>query len=59
MRTSKLLMNKRFLRLLDLVSIVDKKYNRREYVSTLDIIISNAIVSDDLAPKSIYIQTFR
>jgi len=59
MRTSKLLMNKRFLRLLDLVSIVDKKYNRREYVSTLDIIISNVIVSDDLAPKSIYIQTFR
>ena len=37
MRTSKLSMNKRFLRLIDLVIIVDKRYNRREYITTLDI----------------------
>ena len=37
MRICKLSMNKRFLRLLDFVSIVDKRYNRREYITTLDI----------------------
>jgi len=59
MRTCKLSMNKRFLRLLALASIVDKRYNRREYITTLDVIISNTLVADDLATKSIYIQTFR
>ena len=59
MRTDKLSMNKRFKNHLRLLDIVNKKYQRRIYVTSLDLIIYNILVNDENENKSIYFNTFR
>ena len=59
MRTDKLSMNKRFKNHLRLLDIVNKKYQRRTYITSLDLTIYNLLTTNEYENKSIYINTFQ
>ncbi len=56
--TNKLLENRRFNKLVNLSNVVENKFHRKNYVSTLDIIIYNFMLADADRPKSLFEQEY-